>query len=325
MVAYTLRRLAGSPPTLLTGLTLTFFFIHLAPGDPSLRFLSPVAGVELQNRIIENFGLNQPLIIQYFTWLKRVLLHFDFGNSFISGQATAEIIKAALPPTLLLTGLALLFGVLGGMAMGIWSAVKYNTGIDRGLTILMLVFYSMPTFLIGLWLLGLFSVGLNWLPASQLTSVYHDQLSWSGRLVDYIRHLILPVASLTLITLATFGRYLRASMVEVLQADYINAARARGITNLRIIYVYALRNALLPVISLLGTAIPILFSGAVVIEVIFALPGMGRVSVDAVLARDYPVILAVSTMAFVSVIIGNLLSDIGYALVDPRVQLDGKD
>jgi len=211
------------------------------------------------------------------------------------------------------------------MSMGIWSAVKHNTGIDRGLTILMLVFYSMPTFLIGLWLLGLFSVGLNWLPASQLTSVFHDQLSWSGRLIDYIRHLILPVVSLTLIILATFGRYLRASMVEVLQADYIKAARARGITNLRIIYVYALRNALLPVISLLGTALPILFSGAVVIEVIFALPGMGRVSVDAVLARDYPVILAVTSMAFVAVIIGNLLSDIGYALADPRVQLDGKN
>ena len=162
----------------------------------------------------------------------------------------------------------------------------------------------------------------SWLPASQLTSVFHDQLNVVGRIFDYGKHLTLPVLTLGLVSAPTFSRYLRTSMIEALNSGYVLAARARGISEWRVLFKYGLRNALIPLISLVGMTIPLIFSGAVIIEVIFSLPGMGRVMVEAVLARDYPVILAASALAFVSVIMGNLLADIGYAIADPRVRLN---
>lgn len=323
MVAYAVRRLLGAIPVVFIGLTLTFFIIHVAPGDPTSRFLNPSIGIEANERIIERFGLDNPLHVQYFSWLGRILFHFDFGYSFNSGQAASEVILDALPSTLLLTFFSLLFGLLVGVFGGVISAIYRGRTLDRIITVVMLFFYSMPAFWLGMIFLGLFAIKLNWLPSSHITSVFHDQLSPLGQIADYAKHLVLPVITLGLTSAATFGRYIRTSMIEALNSEYVLAARARGISQYNVLFCYTFRSALIPLISILGLMIPILFSGAVVIEVVFSIPGMGRVMVNSVLGRDYPVILAASTLAFFSVIIGNLLADIGYAVADPRVRLKG--
>ncbi|MCH8069467.1 MAG: ABC transporter permease [Candidatus Marinimicrobia bacterium] len=322
MVAYILRRLLGILPVLLIGLTFTFFIIHLAPGDPTTRFMDPSMDPALKEKIAERFGLNDPLHLQYFLWLKQVIFHFDFGNSFNSGRLASVIVFDALIPTILVTGLSLLFGLIIGVLGGIFSAINHGNRVDKIITSVMLFFFSMPAFWLGMMLLGLFSIKLDWLPSSQLTSIFHDQLNIFGRISDYAKHLILPVLALGLSSTATFGRFIRSSMIEAMGSDYVMAAEARGISRGRIIIHYGFRNALIPLVTLIGFTIPVLFSGAVVIEVIFSLPGMGRVMVGAVLGRDYPVILAASTCAFLSVLAGNLLADIFYGIVDPRIQVN---
>lgn len=322
MVAYIFRRLLGILPVLLIGLTFTFFIIHLAPGDPTTRFMDPSMDPALKEKIAERFGLNDPLHLQYFLWLKQVIFHFDFGNSFNSGRSASIIVFNALIPTILVTGLSLLFGLILGVLGGIFSAINHGNRVDKIITSVMLFFFSIPAFWLGMMLLGLFSIKLDWLPSSQLTSIFHDQLNIFGRISDYAKHLILPVLALGLSSTATFGRFIRSSMIEAMGSDYVMAAEARGISRGRIIIHYGFRNALIPLVTLIGFTIPVLFSGAVVIEVIFSLPGMGRVMVNAVLGRDYPVILAASSCAFLSVLAGNLLADIFYGIVDPRIQVN---
>lgn len=322
MVAYIFRRLLGILPVLLIGLTFTFFIIHLAPGDPTTRFMDPSMDPALKEKIAERFGLNDPLHLQYFLWLKQVIFHFDFGNSFNSGRSASIIVFNALIPTILVTGLSLIFGLLLGVLGGIFSAINHGNRVDKIITSVMLFFFSIPAFWLGMMLLGLFSIKLDWLPSSQLTSIFHDQLNIFGRISDYAKHLILPVLALGLSSTATFGRFIRSSMIEAMGSDYVMAAEARGISRGRIIIHYGFRNALIPLVTLIGFTIPVLFSGAVVIEVIFSLPGMGRVMVNAVLGRDYPVILAASSCAFLSVLAGNLLADIFYGIVDPRIQVN---
>jgi len=302
------------------GVTLTFFLIRLAPGDPTQRFINPNSSPEVQQHLIERFGLDRPLVFQYFHWLDQVILHGDFGNSFTTGQPATELVWGALPATLLLTGLALLFAIILGELLGIFAAKRQNSGLDRITTGAMFFFYSMPAFWLGLILLGFFAVRLHWLPTGQIVSLFHDQMPYGQRILDYFRHLLLPVLTLGLSMAAVFYRYMRSSVVTILQAEYITAARARGLSERKILYGYALRNALLPQISLIGMSIPFLFSGAVVIEVVFSLPGMGRVMAEAVAARDYPVILAASTLAFGAVAFGNFLADLFYLVIDPRIR-----
>jgi len=322
MLAYAGKRLLGAIPLIFIGLTLTFFIIHWAPGDPVALFVTSTTNVQAQEVIVERFGLDQPVFVQYLKWLERVVLHFDFGNSFHSGRPAARLIRDVFPATLLLTGLALLLGWVLGLALGVVSALYHDRGIDRVITTVVLFFYSMPGFWIGLMLLSIFAIKLDWLPASQLKSVFHSQLGAAGQIWDYVRHLFLPVLTLGLTLAAIFHRYTRTSMIEALNADYLLAARARGVPRRKIIWKYGLKNASIPLISLLGLIIPELLSGVIVIETIFSLPGMGRVMVEAVLGRDYPVIMAASTLAFIAVIAGNFLADIGYALVDPRIRLE---
>lgn len=323
MVAYTFRRLLTAIPLLLLGISLTFFIIHLAPGDPADRFISPSMSPNIKESITKKFGLDQPLYSQYTSWLKNIVIDFDFGKSFANGRQVSDILSDALPPTLLLSSLSLIFGIVLGTAVGIYSALKAGSKTDKIITSLLLFFYSMPTFWLGLILLGIFAIGLNWLPASQINSIFYDRLGFFGKIGDYFAHLLLPVFTLGITTAPVFGRFVRSNMIEILNSDFIISARARGLSERKIIFTYGFRNALLPVISLIGNSIPALFSGAVVIEVIYSLPGMGRVMVDAVLGRDYPMIMAAGTVAFISVIIGNLLADLGYAAADPRVRLDG--
>ncbi len=315
-----LSRLGELILVIFLGISLTFFVIHLAPGNPAQNFVNPNSAPEIQQYLIERFGLDRPLVSQYFHWLNQVVLHGNLGNSFTSGQPAVELVRAALPATLLLTGLALMVAIIVGELLGIFAAVRQNTGADRLATAIMFFFYSMPSFWLGLILLGFFAVKLHWLPTGQLVALFHDQLSGGEKFIDYLRHLILPVMTLGLSMTAVFYRYMRSSLVDVLNSEYILGARARGLSNRKILYRYALPNALIPQISLIGMSVPYLFSGAVLVEVVFSLPGMGRVMTDAVAARDYPVILAAATMAFGAVALGNLLADWLYLLADPRIK-----
>ncbi len=322
MIAYTLRRLLNTLPIVFIGLTITFFLIHLAPGDPTDRMMDPSMSTEVREQITQRFGLDRGIGYQYFTWLKNILLDLDFGYSFKYGRPASAVVLDALPPTLLLTGLAILLGLLLGILSGIVSAFYLGRLPDKFINLTLLFFYSMPVFWLGMMALGIFAVKFQLLPASQLTSVYYNDLEPWEKFVDLARHLILPVTVLGFTSAAAFGRFIRASIIDELNSDYITAARARGLSETKIVLKYALRNGLIPLISLIGLTVPVLFGGAVVIEVIFSLPGMGRIMVEAVQGRDYPVILSASSWAFISVIIGNLLADIGYALADPRVRIN---
>jgi len=322
--AFLFRRLIGIVPVVLIGATLIFIIVHLAPGDPTTIFLDPNAAANTREQIAERFGLDRPLATQYLKWISGVIVHFDFGNSFSTGRPATEMIVEALGPTLILTGFSLIFGILIGTLLGIFAAIREGRAFDKTISAVMLFFYSMPSFLIGVLLLGLFAVRLDWLPSSQMTSLFHEQLSFNGRIVDSIRHLILPVTTLGVSFSAVFFKYIRGSMVESLHSNYILAARARGVSSGKIFFKYSLRNSLLPLISTIGLSLPMLFSGALIVEVVFSLPGMGRVMFYAALARDYPVIIAAGSLAFLSVVLGNLLADILYMVADPRIRLKGR-
>lgn len=321
MVSYVIKRIAESIPTIIIGITLTFLVIHLSPGDPGSRFMDPSQPSEYREILQNRFGLNDALHIQYIKWLKQVLFHFDFGNSFYNGKPASGMVFSALRPTMLLAICSLIFALIVGIFLGIIAAVYRDALPDRILTAKMMFFFSTPSFWLGIMLLGIFSIKLGWFPASHLTSLYHDQLNWSGRFADYIHHLILPVITLGLPLSATFYRYVRTGMIEALESEYILASRARGLSVSKLLFHYSLKNSLIPLISVLGITIPALLSGALVVEVIFSLPGLGRTMVSAVFSRDYPIILAASTLAFVTVIVGNLLADVIYSMVDPRIRI----
>ncbi len=322
MLAFVIRRVLWAVPILLIGLTVTFFIIHLIPGDPLLRFANPNFPVELQENLRTNFGLDRSVTAQYLAWLNRVIFHFDFGVSFQNGRAAGAIVWQAIPATVTVGGLALIIGLAFGIGIGIIAARNQNHWIDRILTNTALVFYSIPVFVLGLWLVNIFAVNLHWFPTAQLKSLYYDQLSLAGKFQDRLVHFVLPVLTLAVIQTATYARYIRDGLIEIYQSEYIKAAYARGLSRARILVRHALPNSLSPVISMVGMTLPLIFSGMVLIEVIYSIPGMGRVMVEAVMARDYPVILAAVSLAFTAVLIGNLLADILYAILDPRVRLE---
>jgi len=315
-----IRRLLSAIPTLLIGITLCFLIIHLAPGNPATRFLNPSQSAQTQEIIRERFGINQSVPVQYGHWLERVLFHFDFGYSFYNGKSCVVVLISALKPTLILSFWALIFALFVGVSLGIVTATKADTRFDRIINSIMMVFISTPAFWLGLMFIGLFTIRLGWLPGSHLHSLYYDQLNSFGQLLDSVKHLILPVLTLGLPLAATLFKYIRTGMIDALQSDYILAARARGIRQSTILWKYSLKNSLLPVVSLLGVIIPALLSGAVIVEVVFALPGVGRAMVTAVFGRDYPILMAGATLAFITVIFFNMIADILNMVLDPRIR-----
>jgi len=321
LIRYVGSRLLQAIPLLIGVVTLVFVILHLAPGDPTAIWFNPSIPPEVLERMRESMGLDRPLYEQYLHWLKSFLTG-DFGYSYSQFRPVSEVIGDALPNTLLLGGVCLIvvFGI--GMAVGAWQAVRRHTAADSMLTFVTLFLYSMPGFWLGLMLILAASTWLGWLglPVSGMTSVDHSLLGPLDRISDIAGHLVLPTIALGLGSAAGVTRYVRGEMLEVLGQDYMRTARAKGLTERTVILRHALRNALLPVVSLLGLYLPLLFGGALVIEVVFSWPGMGRLMYDAVLARDYPLVLAASFLFAVLVIAGNLLADVLYALVDPRVR-----
>ncbi len=322
MTGFIAKRLLQAIPILLGASTIIFFLMHAAPGDPTSLYL---ANPNIDPRVIEqmrtNLGLDQPLHIQYVKWISS-FLQGEFGYSFSQKRPIADILKDTIPNTLILSGVALVIIFVLGVIIGTVQAVRQYSWGDNLATALAFFFYSMPSFWFGLMLILLFAFKLQWLPASQMTSVNYEFMSGSAQLVDRLKHLLLPSLALGVGGAASVARYMRSGMLEQVRQDYVRTARAKGLNERTVIFKHAMRNALIPVITLLGLFLPFLMSGAVLIETVFAWPGMGRTIVTAIFQRDYPVVLATAFVISVMVILGNLIADILYSIVDPRIRVE---
>jgi peptide/nickel transport system permease protein len=325
---YVLRRLLVAVPLLLGIATLIFFVVSLAPGDPTLFMISPGMTAEVVQHMRTNFGLDDPVYLRYLKWMVAFFTG-DFGYSWSHSAPVAQVLLDFLPNTLLLSGCALLVSFAAGIVLGTLQAVRRNGAVDSALSVILLFFYSMPSFWLALMLILVFSLFARnlwhwpiWFPASGMYPVGYQSLDAGAKILARARHLFLPVLSLSLVLTAGIARYMRGSMLEVVDQDFIRTARAKGLPERTVIFKHALRNALLPVITVLGLYIPVLFSGTVFIEYVFAWPGMGKTLVDAINARDYPLVMAASFLFAVMVVLGNLLADVLYAVVDPRIRYE---
>ncbi|MCZ6794219.1 MAG: ABC transporter permease [Planctomycetota bacterium] len=325
MLWFIVRRLLISVLVVLGILTLNFVLIHAAPGSPADLLLNPEFDDDYNERLAEAYGLNDPVWEQYLKYLDNVLLHFDLGHSIQKQAPVGDLILEALPNTLLLTVLAVLVALAVGVALGIFSAVKQYSLFDHAARLGSLVVYSTPSFCLGLLLIFLFAGGVSWLrilPPSGIENVIPVGEAGSlERLWDRLRHLVLPVLTLGIGGAAGFSRYMRGEMLEVIRQDYMRTARAKGLGEGAVVFKHGLRNALLPMVTLLGLTLPFLFSGSVIVEGVFGWPGMGRLAVDAAFGRDYPMLLAVNLLFAALVVLGNLITDVLYAVVDPRIRL----
>ncbi len=322
MTSYLIRRLLGLIPVLLGITLLSFGVMKLAPGEPTdaaLQF-NPKASVEARARIEKLLGLDQPVHVQYLHWLGR-LGRLDFGRSFLDGRAVKDKIFERLPITLGINAAAIALVLLLAIPLGVVAAARPGTWFDRGMTLLVFIGYSMPSFWLALIAISVFGVQLRWLPVSGLHSLDYEALAWPARWLDTIRHLVVPVGIMTFTGLAGISRYVRASMREVLEQDYIRTARAKGLSEQRVLFHHGLRNGLLPMITLLGLMLPAFISGSVIMETIFSIPGMGRLFYEAVMARDDYVVMALVTIGGMLTLLGNVLADLAYAWADPRIRV----
>lgn len=322
MTLWLAKRVAMLVPLLLGITLITFTVIHLAPGEPvdMQMAMNPKVGKEARERLTKFYGLDQPLHVQYLSWLKK-LSHLDFGRSFSSdNRPVLDKIRERLPVTISLNVIALLIEFGLAIPIGILAAVHRNSLLDKGLTVFVFLGFAVPTFWLALLLMYFFGVKLNWLPISGLHTLGYEAYGWFGRLWDLAKHLILPVCVASFGSLAGVSRYMRSAMLQVIGQDYITTARAKGLSERVVIWKHALRNALLPLITLAGFSIPGLIGGSVIFETIFAIPGMGQLFYQGVMARDYPVVMGILVIGAGLTLIGNLVADLGYALADPRIR-----
>lgn len=326
VIRFAFRRLLGAIPLVLGIATLIFFLINLAPGDPASMYAGPSMAPQALEQLRTNMGLDEPVHIRYVKWMGS-MARGDFGISFTRNQPVRDIVFQLLPNTLVLSLTALFLAFLAGVLLGVFQAVKHNSIWDNTASVVGLFFYSMPSFWLALMLILIFSLGARnlwdwpiWFPASGMISVDHASMTPGEQLRDRIMHLTLPALSLSLVLAAGIARYMRGSMLEVIRQDYIRTARAKGLSEMRVIFRHAFRNALLPIVTLAGLYLPVLFSGTVFIESVFAWPGMGKLMVDAIGQRDYPVVMGCALLFSVIVVLGNLLADILYSVVDPRIR-----
>jgi peptide/nickel transport system permease protein len=324
MLAYALRRLLLAIP-LLIGITfVSFLVIHLAPGDPveiQTGDLSQQQSAKAYQALREMYELDKPLHVQYWKWLSR-LVRLDFGKSFAPhGRPVLTMIAERLPITLLLNIVEMLIIVALAIPIGVLSATRQYSTFDKVTTIFVFIGFATPDFWLALLLMILFGVQLGWLPISGLRSLNWEYLSFWQQQVDFLSHLALPVLVATFGGLAGFSRYMRQSMLEVVRQDYIQSARAKGLAERVVIGKHALRNALLPIVTILGLSLPGLIGGSVIVEWIFAIPGMGQLMVQAAFERDYPVLMGNLVIVSSLTLFANLMADLAYSLVDPRIRV----
>lgn len=315
MFAYSLRRFLIAIPVLLGVTIINFIIMKMAPGNPVDMLVNPkLPAAAIEAKKIE-LGLNEPAIVQYLSWLKNMIFHGDLGYSMITYQPVTQMILDKLGPTLLLMGTALVIGLIVAIPLGILSATKQYSWLDYLFVTGSFLGISIPHFFFGLILIYVFSIQLGILPSGGMMAV-----GSSGSAGEVIMHMILPVSVLTLTVAGRNIRYVRASMLEILEQDYLRTARAKGLKERFVINRHAIRNALIPIITVIGLEIPLLFGGAVVIEQIFSWPGLGQLTMSSIMSRDYSTIMGLNLIAAVVVIVANILTDIAYAIVDPRIK-----
>lgn len=322
MSLYILKRLASMVP-LIFGITLiTFIVIHLAPGGPVEveAQMSLKSSAQARENLKRLYGLDKPLHVQYLEWLKR-FVKLDFGTSFVDGKKVADKIGERIPVTLKINILSLFLIIIIAIPVGVLSAVKQYSLFDKLTTLFVFVGFSTPAFWLALIMMIIFGVTLGLLPISGIQSIDVSGMSFLERAMDQARHLILPVLLSAFGGIAGFSRYSRSSMLEVIRQDYIRTARAKGLKESEIIITHALRNALMPIVTILGLAVPGLIGGSVIFESIFAIPGMGQLFWMSTMSRDYPTIMGILVIGAILTLIGNLIADISYALVDPRIRV----
>jgi peptide/nickel transport system permease protein len=334
MLKYLIKRVLWMIPMLIGISLISFFIMHLAPGDITNNeaAFNPKASEESRQKLREMYNLDKPVIVQYSLWLKRMVT-LDFGKSFAShqkpvfwqitdkdGNVTKGLIQEALPITLMINLLGLAITLILAIPLGIIAARKYLGWQDRSITLFNFIGFSIPGFWLSLLLMYWLGVVNNWFPISGLHSLNYESLDTWGKLKDSLSHLFLPVIIPSITGLAGITLFVKNGMLDVLQQDYITTARAKGLNEHKVVYTHALRNALLPLITIVGLSIPGLIGGSVIAETIFAIPGMGKLFYDAVLMRDFPVVMGILTIGSALTLIGNLLADVAYAWADPRVR-----
>lgn len=313
MFKYIIKRILIAIPVLI-GITILDYAIMSLAGSPLEMMVGPkTTEAALQAKAIQ-LGLDKPFYVQYFVWLKN-MLQGNLGYSIKSYQPVSQIIRDHLGPTLLLTGTSLFLGLVIAIPLGIYSAVHRYKKRDYVLVTMSFLGTSIPSFFLSLIFIYLFTVKLGWLPSSGMTTAGGD-----GGLGDLIKHMIMPVLILAISIAGSNIRYVRSAVLEILQKDYIRTAKSKGIGRFLTINKHALRNALIPIVTVIGMELPILFGGAVIIEQIFSWPGLGLITMNAIIGRDYPVIMGVSLLTAVVVLAANLITDIIYALIDPTIK-----
>jgi peptide/nickel transport system permease protein len=319
MARYVVRRLIQAIPIIIGISIITFFIVYSAPGDPFDRFRSNKVSPEVIENLRRVYGLDQPLPVQFVKWFTTFwTFPWDptaWGYSITDGQPVRDKIFERIPSTLQLMGTSLFLTIIIAIPVGILGAVKQYSIADKTIAVVTTIGYALPTFWLGLILRQIFAQQLDLFPLFGKNTFGKE-----GDILDLLWHLFLPVLTLTIVGVAGWSRYMRASMLEVLRADYIRTAKAKGLASSRVIFKHALRNALIPIVTLLGLTIPTLLAGAAITEAVFSWPGLGYLGVSAVTERDYPVVLAFAMIGGVMVIIGNLLADVLYGVVDPRIK-----
>lgn len=314
MSKYIAKRILVAIPVLL-GITIIDYILCSAAGSPLTMMMSARTSAEALAQKELELGLNQPVYVQYFIWLGQ-LLKGNLGVSYKTHEAVASMIASRIGPTLLLMGVSMVFSLLISLPAGIYSAVRQYSKGDYAVVGASFLFSSIPSFFLALVLIFFFTVVLGWLPSSGMFT-----LGTGGGVWDMIQHMVMPVLVLSVGLAGTNIRYFRSAMLEILQKDYLRTARAKGIGRFRVINKHALRNALLTVITVIGTEIPMLFGGSIIVEQVFSWPGLGLMTMNAISSRDYPVIMGVCLFSAVVVLLGNLLTDILYAVADPTIHL----
>lgn len=314
MLHYLIRRLVMTIPILLGISVISFAIMYVAPGQPAVLDLDPSISVEARSRQIEALGLNAPAHVQYGRWLGSVVTG-DLGTSFTRRMPVSDMILERLPNTLLLMMAAALLAIAVAIPIGVLSARKPYTPLDYSVTFGSFLGLATPNFWLGLMLIMLFSVHLGWTPVGGVATLGGD-----FSILDRLHHLILPAIVLAAADLAGLVRYTRSSMLEVLQQDYIRTARAKGLSERTVVYRHGLRNGLIPIVTIIGLMLPTFVGGAVIVESLFSWPGIGKMFIDAVFERDYPVIMGITMLGAVLTVLGNLLADICYAALDPRIE-----
>jgi peptide/nickel transport system permease protein len=322
MLSYITKRLLLMIP-LIFGITLiTFTVIHLAPGNPVevQTEMSLKVSAQAKENLKKLYGLDKPLYVQYIDWLKRFVT-LDFGKSFVDSRKVFDKIIERIPVTLTINILSLILIFIIAIPIGILSATKQYSMFDKLSTVFVFIGFSTPAFWLALLLMILFGVNMGLLPISGIQSIDISEMGPFDRLLDWIKHLVLPVGVSAFGGIAGLSRYSRSSMLEVIRQDYIRTATAKGLTESEVVFKHAFRNALMPIVTILGLSVPGLIGGGVIFETIFAIPGMGQLFYSSTMSRDYPTIMGILVIGAVLTLFGNLIADISYALVDPRVRV----